>query len=182
MQAPADERSRLADELLERIAHTVGQRAQASAVFGEPVQREGVTVIPVARVRFGFGGGGGGGSRQGEEGSGGGGGGGASVTPIGFIELRDDGRGIQANLNADRPGRARRCSVDRCTGATAARRLTPRLGLTARKNTGQDRSYAAPSGGTRVVHGAATSTALLRSTTRSSSPSVVKSWIMSLSG
>ena len=91
MQAPADERSRLADELLERIAHTVGQRAQASAVFGEPVQREGLTVIPVARARFGFGGGGGAGSRQGEEGSGGGGGGGASVTPIGFIELRDSG-------------------------------------------------------------------------------------------
>jgi uncharacterized spore protein YtfJ len=91
MQTEPEERSRLADELLQRIGQTVGQRAQASAVFGEPVQREGLTVIPVARARFGFGGGGGAGGRQGEEGSGGGGGGGASVTPIGFIELRDAG-------------------------------------------------------------------------------------------
>ena len=46
-------------------------------------------MIPVAKARFGFGGGGGAGGRQGEEGSGGGGGGGASITPIGFIEVRE---------------------------------------------------------------------------------------------
>lgn len=93
MEAEALERSRLVDELLQRIGQTVGQRAQASAVFADPVEREGLTVIPVARARFGFGGGGGGGSgrRQGEEGSGGGGGGGASIAPVGFIELRDGG-------------------------------------------------------------------------------------------
>jgi uncharacterized spore protein YtfJ len=77
------------NELLEQIGQAVGQRAQASAVFGEPVQREGLTVIPVAKARFGFGGGGGSGSHEGDEGSGGGGGGGASVTPIGYIEVRD---------------------------------------------------------------------------------------------
>ena len=89
MDVETGERSQLVDELLDRIGHTIGERAQVSAVFGEPVQREGLTVIPVARARFGFGGGGGSGGRQGEEGSGGGGGGGASVTPIGFIEVRD---------------------------------------------------------------------------------------------
>jgi uncharacterized spore protein YtfJ len=92
VQVEEVERSRLADELLRRIGETVGQRAQASAVFGEPVEREGLTVIPVARARFGFGGGGGSGEREGEEGSGGGGGGGASVTPIGFIEVHDGGQ------------------------------------------------------------------------------------------
>jgi uncharacterized spore protein YtfJ len=91
MQAEAQGPSRLADELLQRIGQTVGQRAQASAVFGEPVQRGTVTVIPVARARFGFGGGGGAGDGHGAEGSGGGGGGGASVAPIGFIVLRDGG-------------------------------------------------------------------------------------------
>jgi uncharacterized spore protein YtfJ len=83
------ERSTLADELLQRIGTTVGDRARVSAIFGEPVEREGITVIPVAKARFGFGGGGGAGSRQGEEGSGGGGGGGAMVTPVGYIEVRD---------------------------------------------------------------------------------------------
>jgi len=91
MAVETSERSELVNELLERIGQTVGRRAQASAVFGEPVQREGVTVIPVAKARFGFGGGGGAGSHEADEGSGGGGGGGAAVSPIGFIEVRDNG-------------------------------------------------------------------------------------------
>jgi len=89
MHVEAGERSQLVDELLDRIGGTVGNRAQVSTVFGEPVHREGLTVIPVAKARFGFGGGAGSGGRQGEEGSGGGGGGGASITPIGFIEVRE---------------------------------------------------------------------------------------------
>jgi uncharacterized spore protein YtfJ len=90
MASQTQERSQLVNELLERVGETVGKRAQASAVFGEPVQRDKLTVIPVARARFGFGGGGGAGSHEGEEGSGGGGGGGAVVTPVGYIEVRDD--------------------------------------------------------------------------------------------
>src|SRR5215472_16362202 len=78
MPVETSERSDLANELLEQIGRTVGQRAQASAVFGEPVQRDGLTVIPVAKARFGFGGGGGSGP-EGEGGSGGGGGGGGAV-------------------------------------------------------------------------------------------------------
>jgi uncharacterized spore protein YtfJ len=90
MTTNVQERSQLVDELLERIGRTVGQQAQVSAVFGEPVEREGLTVIPVARARFGFGGGGGSGSRADEgTGAGGGGGGGGVVSPVGFIEVRD---------------------------------------------------------------------------------------------
>src|SRR5215470_13390605 len=81
--------STLADELLQRIGQAVGDRAKASTVFGKPVEREAITVIPVARARFGFGGGGGAGGRDGQEGSGGGGGGGAVVSPVGYIEVRD---------------------------------------------------------------------------------------------
>ena len=84
-------RSEMVTELLERIGETVGQTAQVSTIFGEPVQRERVTVIPVAKARFGFGGGGGSGSRERDEGSGGGGGGGAYVSPVGYIEVRDNG-------------------------------------------------------------------------------------------
>jgi uncharacterized spore protein YtfJ len=93
MAVGAQERSQLVNDLLERIGQSVGERAQVSTVFGEPVERAGLTVIPVAKVRFGFGGGGGGGSgaREGDEGSGGGGGGGGLVSPVGYIEVRDDG-------------------------------------------------------------------------------------------
>ena len=83
--------SPVVNEILERIGQAVGRGANVSAVFGEPVQREGLTVVPVAKARFGFGGGGGSGTHEGEGGSGGGGGGGASVTPIGYIEVRDSG-------------------------------------------------------------------------------------------
>lgn len=91
MAEEAQKRTQLVNELLERIGEAVGQSARVSTVFGEPVEREGVTVIPVAKTRFGFGGGGGSGSRQGKEGSGGGGGGGAVVSPIGYIEVRETG-------------------------------------------------------------------------------------------
>jgi uncharacterized spore protein YtfJ len=89
MAVKAQERADLANELLEQIGQTVGQKANVSSVFGDPIEREGLTVIPVAKARFGFGGGGGSGSREGDEGGGGGGGGGALVSPIGYIELND---------------------------------------------------------------------------------------------
>ena len=69
----------------ERLAERVGAAARASAVFGDVVERDGVTVIPVARSKWGFGGGSGG--RNGEEGAGGGGG--TIVSPVGYVELRD---------------------------------------------------------------------------------------------
>src|SRR5947207_14894652 len=91
MATETQERTQLVNDLLERVGQTVGERAQVSTIFGGAVEREGVTVIPVAKARFGFGGGGGGaGVRAGkDQGSGGGGGGGVAVTPIGYIEVRD---------------------------------------------------------------------------------------------
>jgi uncharacterized spore protein YtfJ len=73
-----------ADSFLERLAEKMGARAGASVVFGEPVERGGVTVVPVARARWGFGGGAG--SRG--EGGGSGGGGGVMVSPAGYIEMK----------------------------------------------------------------------------------------------
>ncbi|OGO55800.1 MAG: hypothetical protein A2Z32_10070 [Chloroflexi bacterium RBG_16_69_14] len=81
-----------ADRLLERLAELIGARANVQAVFGEPVRHEGRTVIPVARVRWGFGGGGGhaDGPPSGPA-SGSGGGGGAAADPIGYLEIGPDG-------------------------------------------------------------------------------------------
>ena len=70
---------------IEALAKRVGGKATAKAVYGKAVEREGVTVIPVARAAWGFGGGGG--TSDGEQGTGGGGGG--FVRPVGFIEVRD---------------------------------------------------------------------------------------------
>ena len=81
------------DELVRMLADRVGLHAGAGAVFGAPVERDGVTVIPVAKVRWGFGGGAGRGIEEGSEtgeiGEGSGGGGGAMASPLGFIEIRD---------------------------------------------------------------------------------------------
>ncbi len=75
--------------LLRLLAERAGAATGATTIFGAPVERAGVTVIPVATAHWGFAAGGGTGS--GSQGSGGGEGGGAagSTTPVGFIELRD---------------------------------------------------------------------------------------------
>ena len=41
--------------LLERLADRIGGHAHVKAVFGEPIQQGDVTVVPVARVRWGIG-------------------------------------------------------------------------------------------------------------------------------
>jgi len=75
--------------LLERLADKLGGRASVTAVYGEPVTADGVTVIPVAKVAFGFGGGAGREVGATKSGDGGGGGGGAEARPLGYIEIRD---------------------------------------------------------------------------------------------
>ena len=75
------------DDFVERLAERIAGSTRASAVFGKPVERGGVTVIPVARARWAFGGGGGSDGEQ--RGSGGGGGG--IVSPVGYIEVRKSG-------------------------------------------------------------------------------------------
>jgi uncharacterized spore protein YtfJ len=77
-----------AERTVGRLAERLGASVRASVIYGEPVERGDVTVIPVARARWGFGGGGG---RNRRDEPGAGGGGGAMVTPIGYIEIRGDG-------------------------------------------------------------------------------------------
>ena len=77
---------------VEQIAARIGATARASMVYGDPVERSGVTVIPVAKIRYGFGGGAGegeGGDNAHGHGEGAGGGGGVVASPAGYIEIRD---------------------------------------------------------------------------------------------
>lgn len=87
------EKTGSADSFIGTMAEKLGAVARAATVFGEPVERDRITVIPVAKARWGFGGGAGqrkdegGGGKQ-EDGAGGGGG--IQVTPVGFIEMKNN--------------------------------------------------------------------------------------------
>jgi uncharacterized spore protein YtfJ len=70
---------------LERLAEKIGATATSKAVYGDPVEHAGVTIIPVAKVRYGFGGGSG--RKATKEGEGGGGG--LQASPMGYIEMKD---------------------------------------------------------------------------------------------
>lgn len=91
------EKTHTADSFIGTMAEKLGAVARAATVFGEPVEREGITVIPVAKARWGFGGGAGqrkDESAGGKKEDGAGGGGGIQVTPVGFIEITNS----QANF------------------------------------------------------------------------------------
>lgn len=83
----AEEAVRGVNDIAGSLAERVGRRAGVRAVFGDPVECDGVTVIPVARVRWGFGGGGGQGGPADQQGEGSGGGGGVTASPAGYIEI-----------------------------------------------------------------------------------------------
>jgi uncharacterized spore protein YtfJ len=75
-----------AEEILDRVRDTLNIRQ----VFGEPYERDGTLVVPVARVAGGGGGGGGQGDRPSEgSGRGGGGGFGFEARPVGAYVIRD---------------------------------------------------------------------------------------------
>ena len=83
------------DAFLEKLAERVGGKASIRAVFGEPISRNGKTIVPVAKIRWGFGGGTGTGpSSQAADapvGTGTGAGGGVTAEPIGYLEIGDEG-------------------------------------------------------------------------------------------
>ena len=70
---------------LEEVFTSIVDRASAKLVYGDPVTAEGKTILPVAKIRYGFGGGSG---RKHTEGQlGGGGGGGLVAKPVGVVEV-----------------------------------------------------------------------------------------------
>jgi uncharacterized spore protein YtfJ len=74
---------------LPEVLGRAADAAQVRRVFGEPIERDGVTIIPTASVRGGAGGGGGRGGTQ-EEGEGVGGGYGFMAHPAGVFVVRGD--------------------------------------------------------------------------------------------
>lgn len=90
-----------ATELLEKIGQSLGSTATVKSVFGEPIQAEGKTVVPIAKVAYGFGAGSGAGpgkhghtpetGEPGTQAEGGGGGGGVKAFPAGALEITATG-------------------------------------------------------------------------------------------
>ena len=79
-----------------KTLRSVGDHLQVGAsvrnVYGDPVNVGGRTVIPIARVSYGFGVGGAGESEEdGSEGAGSGGGAGLSGRPVGALEITEAG-------------------------------------------------------------------------------------------
>jgi len=85
-------------DFFESLKDGLQSTADVKAVYGEPIETQDKTVIPVAKVAYGFGGGYGeakGENKDGKEGEGGGIGGGVAVKPLGVIEVtKEDTRYI----------------------------------------------------------------------------------------
>ena len=73
--------------LIERVMGELHHLVQTRTVVGEPLQAGNVTLIPVSKISFGFGAGGG---QEGKFKSGTGGG--ATVEPLGFVVIDEEGK------------------------------------------------------------------------------------------
>lgn len=75
-------------ETIQSIIDRLQGSAAVKTVYGEPVKAEGKTIIPVAKIAYGFGAGSG--SSKEEDEQGGGGGGGIAVRPKGVLEITEE--------------------------------------------------------------------------------------------
>ena len=75
--------------MLQGIGNSLAATATVKSVFGDPIHSEGKTVVPVAKVAYGFGAGFGQGKspQDNKQGEGGGGGGGVTAFPAGALEI-----------------------------------------------------------------------------------------------
>ncbi len=84
---------------MQTIADRIEKTMTIKNVYGDPIERDGRMIIPVARVAYGLGGGFGNGPSQAEGGEtpasqggeGEGGGAGGIVTPLGVLEITPEG-------------------------------------------------------------------------------------------
>ena len=68
------------------VFKAIVDRAGAKTVYGDPVSAAGKTILPVAKIRYGFGGGGGG---RPDAQPHGGAGGGMVAQPVGVVEITE---------------------------------------------------------------------------------------------
>jgi uncharacterized spore protein YtfJ len=78
-----------AETVLQTLSDKLAVTARASNVYGEPVHAFDRTIVPVAKVGYGFGASSGG--QDGDKVGGGGGGGAVGAKPAGYIEITLEG-------------------------------------------------------------------------------------------
>lgn len=101
------------ERLLKGTVEELERMLNAKNVLGDPIERDGATIIPIVSFGFAFGAGGGQGGKSGSEGVGGGTGGGGGIKPLGAIIIDDKGARVEAIKGA-------MTSVARILGEAAA--------------------------------------------------------------
>ncbi|WP_267642697.1 GerW family sporulation protein [Haloarchaeobius amylolyticus] len=123
-------------ETLQSTVESLRDSAHVRTVYGDPVEHGDRTVVPVARVAYGFGGGFGEGDGSEGSGSGGGYGGGVVTTPVGALEI-SDGETRFVRLD-ERRSLARGVVAGAIVGALLAGGLFARFSSDRRAGSGSD--------------------------------------------
>lgn len=77
-------------ELMRSTIQKVHELVDTNVIVGQPINTpDGVTLIPISRVNFGFGSGGGDYGKVQPKGFGGGGGAGVKIDPVAFLTIKD---------------------------------------------------------------------------------------------
>ncbi|MDG4648073.1 spore germination protein GerW family protein [Roseibacterium sp. SDUM158017] len=82
--------------LLKSTVEELDKLLNARNVLGDPIEKDGATVIPIVSYGFGFGSGGGEGGKSGSQGTGGGAGAGGGIKPLGAIIFDANGARVEA--------------------------------------------------------------------------------------
>jgi uncharacterized spore protein YtfJ len=95
-----------AQEILQALTERFAASANVKQVFGEPIEAQGKTIVPVARVWYHVGAGWGGRKAESGEGGHGGGGGGGKVvaSPAGVLEVTPEGVRFERFFDARQAG------------------------------------------------------------------------------
>ena len=89
MDETMDKKRPLSD-LMRSTMDKIREMADTNTIVGQPITTpDGVTLIPISRVSFGFGSGGGDYGKPGQNNFGGGGGAGVKINPVAFLVIKD---------------------------------------------------------------------------------------------
>ena len=78
------------NDMMRSAMEKVHEMVDTNTIVGQPITTpDGVTLIPISRVSFGFGSGGGDYGKQGQTNFGGGGGAGVKIDPVAFLVIKD---------------------------------------------------------------------------------------------
>ncbi|MEL6361737.1 MAG: spore germination protein GerW family protein [Pseudomonadota bacterium] len=111
------------ERLLKGTVEELERMLNAKNVLGDPIEKDGATILPIVSFGFGFGAGGGTGGKAGAQGSRGGTGGGGGIKPLGAIIIDDRGARVEAIKGAV-------TNVASVLGEAAARALAKKNGET----------------------------------------------------